>query len=105
MPHIIIIFTLLVALSSVFVSAQEMEQISGESLLNRPAAGGGSPLTCSDHLTTRVPSPIAERARLKARLLILLRESLNDDASGIVNIARENETKKLAAKLKSERSD
>jgi hypothetical protein len=29
-----------------------------------------------------------------------LRESLNDDASGIVNIARENEIKKLAGKLK-----
>ena len=96
-----ILFTLLlVALGSVLVSAQEMEQISGESLLNRPAASSGSPLTCSEHLTIRVPSPIAERAKVKARLLILLRESLNDDASGIVNIARENEIKKLAGKLK-----
>ena len=99
MPHIL--FTLLlVALSSVFVSAQEMEQISGESLLNRPAAVNGGPLTCSERLTIHVPSPIAERARLKARLLILLRESLNDDASGIVNIAPENEIKKLAGKIK-----
>lgn len=104
MPHII--FTLLlVALSSVFVSAQEMEQISGEPLVNRPAASSGSPLTCAEHLTIHVPSPIAERARIKARLLTLLRESLNDDASGIVNIARENEIKKLAAKLKSDRSN
>ena len=104
MPHII--FTLLlVALSSVFVSAQQVGQISGESLLNRPAASGRSPLTCAEHLTIRVPSPIAERAKVKARLLILLRESLNDDASGIVNIARENEIKKLAAKLKSDRSN
>ena len=99
MPHII--FTLLlVAFSSVFVSAQQMGRISGESLLNRPAAIGGSHLTCSEHLIIHVPSPIAERGKIKARLLTLLRESLNDDASGIVNIARENETKKLAAKLK-----
>ena len=99
MPHII--FTLLlVALSSVFVSAQQMGQISGELLFNRPAAISGSPLTCSEHLTIRVPSPIAEREKIKARLLMLLRESLNDDASGIVNIARENEIKKLAGKLK-----
>lgn len=104
MPHIL--FTmLLVALSSAFVSAQQVGQMSGESLLNRPAASSGSPLICSDHLTIRVPSPIVERARIKARLLILLRESLNDDASGIVNIARENEIKKLAAKLKSDRSN
>jgi hypothetical protein len=103
-PHIL--FTLLlVALSSVFVSAQEMEQISGESLPNRPAASGGSALICSEHITIRVPPPIAERAKVKARLLILLRESLNDDASGIVNTARENEIKKLAAELKSDRSN
>ncbi len=104
MPHIF--FTLLlVALSSVFVSAQQMGEISGEPLVNRPAAVSGSPLTCAEHITIHVPSPIAERAKVKARLLNLLRESLNDDASGIVNIARENEIKKLAAKLKSEPSN
>jgi hypothetical protein len=103
-PHII--FALLLAtLSSVFVSAQQAGQISGESLLNRPASSSGSPLTCSLPLTIRVPSPIVKRARIKARLLILLRESLNDDASGIVNIARENEIRKLAAKLKNDRSN
>ena len=45
---------------------------------------------------------MAERARLKARLANLLRESLLDDAKGIVNIAREKEIKKLANKLKKE---
>ena len=104
MPHILFSL-LLVAFSSVLVSAQQVGQISGESLLNRPAAISGSPLTCSERLAIHVPSPIAERAKVKARLLILLRESLNDDASGIVNIARENEIKKLAAKLKSDRSN
>jgi len=48
-----------------------------------------------------VPSTVAARARLKARLITLLRESLFDDTKGIVNIAREKEIKKLANKLKS----
>jgi len=34
-----------------------------------------------------------------------LRESLYDDAKGIVNIAREKEIKKLANKLRSSRED
>ena len=42
-----------------------------------------------------------ERAKTKARLITLLRESLFDDAKGIVNIAREREIKKLVGKLKS----
>jgi UDP-N-acetylglucosamine enolpyruvyl transferase len=44
-----------------------------------------------------------ERAKVKARLAILLGESLADDASGIVNVAREKEIKKLANKLGRER--
>jgi hypothetical protein len=40
-----------------------------------------------------------DRAKLKARLLTLLRDSLFDDAKGIVNIAREKEIRKLANKL------
>jgi hypothetical protein len=43
-----------------------------------------------------------QRARLKARLAILLRDSLYDDAKGIVNIARENEIRKLANKLRNQ---
>jgi hypothetical protein len=40
------------------------------------------------------------RAKVKARLVTLLRDSLYDDAKGIVNIAREKEIKKLANKLR-----
>ena len=66
----------------------------------------GSPVACSQPThTIYVPRPVAERAKLKARLLNLLRDSLYDDARGIVNIARENEIKKLANKLKNSRSD
>ena len=63
----------------------------------------GSSLTCSQQPphTIYVPRPVAERARVKARLLNLLRDSLFDDAKGIVNMARESEIKKLANKLKS----
>jgi hypothetical protein len=67
---------------------------------------GGS-LACSQQPlhTIYVPRPVAERAKLKARLLNLLRDSLFDDAKGIVNIARESEIRKLASKLQSGRSD
>jgi len=43
---------------------------------------------------------LADRARLKVRLVNLLRLSLFDDAKGIVNIEREKEIKQLASKLK-----
>ena len=63
----------------------------------------GSALTCSDSQKLLIPHPFAERAKLKAKLSNLLRESLYDDAKGIVNIAREKEIRELASKLKKER--
>ena len=63
----------------------------------------GSALTCSQNPPAiRVPPPLVERAKLKARLVNLLRDSLYDDAKGIVNIAREKEIRKLANKLQRE---
>jgi hypothetical protein len=65
----------------------------------------GSTVTCSQpydqpsHI--RVPQPLVEKVKLKARLVALLRDSLYDDANGVVNIAREKEIKKLANKLRS----
>jgi len=64
-----------------------------------------SALTCSQPPTIAVPRPLIERARLKARLLTLLRDSPYDDANGIVNIAREKEIRKLANRLRSDRGD
>jgi len=63
------------------------------------------PLACSpqQHQTIVVPGPLIEGAKLKARLLMLLRDSLADDTRGIVNIAREKEIRRLANKLKSSR--
>ena len=65
----------------------------------------GSALTCSPPKTIVVPMPLLERAKLRLRLSDLLRESIYDDAKGIVNIAREKEIKKLANKLKSDNGE
>lgn len=60
-----------------------------------------SGLTCSQppRETISVPRPVLERAKLKAQLANLLHSSLLDDASGIVNIKREKEIRKLANRL------
>ena len=66
----------------------------------------GSTLACSQTSTAptiRVPLPLVAQAKLKAQLATLLRDSLFDDAKGIVNIAREKEIKKLANKLAREK--
>jgi len=63
----------------------------------------GRTLTCSQPQELFISQPFAERARLKARLYNLLRESLYDDSKGVVNIAREKEIKHLASKLKDDR--
>ena len=69
----------------------------------------GSALTCTspDKQPERVtvPQPFAKRAKLKARLLNLLHESLYDDSKGIVNVTREKEISDLAKKLKDEKGD
>lgn len=97
-----VVALLVAVLAPGLVSAQGMGQLSGESQLDRTAAFVGSPLTCTQPQTIQVPRSVIERAKLKVRLLNLLRESLYDDAKGIVNIAREKEIKKLASKLKKE---
>jgi hypothetical protein len=62
----------------------------------------GSPLTCSQPSVVTLPARLAPRAKLKARLINLLRESLYDDAKGIVNIQREKEIKNIANKLRND---
>jgi len=65
----------------------------------------GSALACTQPETIRIPKPLAARAKLKARLVTILRDSLYDDAKGIVNAAREREIKNLASKLRDEKLD
>ncbi len=96
---------LLVVLTSAIAGAQVLGQVSRGTEPDLQNAFAGSTLTCSQPHTLVVPPRLVERAKLKARLLTLLRESLFDDAKGIVNIAREKEIKKLANKLRSNNSD
>jgi len=95
-----------VVLAATLAGAQVLGEVPGGPEPDLKNAFVGSPLACSQQShTIYVPRPVAERAKLKARLLNLLRDSLYDDAKGIVNIARENEIRKLASKLKSNRPD
>ncbi len=92
---------LVVVLSCALAGAQELGQLSRESQLNSMSAVVGSAESCSPVARTiQVPRAALERAIVKARLMNLLRESLNDDAKGVVNIAREKEIRKLASKLR-----
>jgi hypothetical protein len=92
-----------VVLVSAIDSAQVLEEVSREPKSDFKAALGGSPLTCFQPPTLVAPAQVAERARLKTRLLILSQDSLYDDAKGIINIAPEKEIRKLANKLKTNR--
>jgi hypothetical protein len=96
---------LALALAFAFINANVMGQASTSASADTQSSRSslvGSTLTCSETPTApkiRVPMPLVDRAKLKARLANLLRDSLYDDAQGIVNIAREKEIKKLANKL------
>ena len=94
-----------VVLASALASAQVPGGVLGGSEPDLKTAYVGSTLTCSPSYTIVVPRPLLERAKLKARLAALLRESLYDDAKGIVNMPREKEIRKLASKLRSKRDD
>jgi hypothetical protein len=70
------------------------------------AACVGSALACPLPAgTIIVPRQLLERAKTRARLMSLLRESLYDDAKGIVNIEREREIKKLADKVRNAKTE
>ena len=98
-----------IILASALAGAQVLGQASGGPEPDIQNAFVGGTLACSQQSqsprTIYVPRPVVERARLKARLLNLLRDSLFDDARGVVNIERENEIKKLANKLKNNRAE
>jgi hypothetical protein len=94
-----------VVFASAFAGAQVLGAPSGGPDSDPQNAFRGSPLACSQPIRIVVPSAIVEPEKLKIRLLNLLRDSLFDDAKGVVNIAREKEIKRLANKLKSDRTD
>jgi len=91
---------LTLALASALFSVQTTAQALRDPQPNLAAPFVGRTLTCSEPQKLLIAKPFAERAKLKVRLYNLLRESLYDDAKGIVNIGREKEIKDLASKLK-----
>jgi hypothetical protein len=97
------------ALATAVCSVQAMGQAPADSHPDFKASFLGSTLTCSsqDKQPERVsvPQPFVKRAKLKARLLNLLHQSLYDDSKGIVNVTREKEIVDLAKKLKDEKGD
>ena len=94
-----------VALACTFANAQTFREPTGGTRLGLQASFVGSNLTCTQPENIMIPRTVAARAQLKARLLNLLRESLYDDAKGIVNLGREKEIKKLASKLNARKAD
>lgn len=98
-----VVVLLAIALATAFSDSQAVAQTAGlrEPDLKTPFVG--SNLTCSQPEKLSIPRPLIERAKIKARLVTVLRESLYDDAKGIVNIARENEIKKLVSKLRDDK--
>lgn len=94
---------LTLALASAPFSVQATAQALRDPQPDLAAPFGGRTLACTEPHKLLIAKPLAERAKLKVRLYNLLRESLFDDAKGIVNIGREKEIKDLASKLKSEK--
>jgi hypothetical protein len=96
---------LFLALSIAPAGAQASAGVAG-SEPDLKASYVGSALACSlPERVIVVPRPLLERAKTRARLISLLRESLFDDAKGIVNIEQEREIKKLADKVKNAKEE
>ena len=92
-------------LASALLCAHALGQVQAASLPDNTTPFVGTALACSTPQSAEkivVPSSHATRDTMRARLLNLLRESLYDDAKGIVNITREKEIKKLANKIRKE---
>jgi hypothetical protein len=98
-------FLLLPLILSAAVAGAQVGQASRKSESNISNAISGSALSCSQPHTFAVPPSPVQNGRPKARLLVLLRDSLYDDASGVVNIAREQGIKKLANRLRNEKDE
>src|SRR5579863_3013499 len=99
MAHRWLIFTLA---SAFLLGSQTLAQTAAlvEPDIKTPFAAGNP--SCSQPEKLSIPRRLVERAKLKARLVNILRESLYDDAKGIINVARDREIRTLASKLKDE---
>jgi hypothetical protein len=91
-----ILLTVALALSSIRATAQAQQGRR----LDFVAPFAGTTLSCPQSERLLISRPFAERAKIKARLLDLLRQSLYDDAKGVVNISRDKEIRSLTSKLR-----
>ncbi|HTZ95340.1 MAG TPA: hypothetical protein VMB18_03010 [Terriglobales bacterium] len=81
-----------------------MSHVPGDALAE-PSPSFGNPLACSPAQKLQIPRSVAKRAKIKAQLMNVLRESIFDDAKGIVNLAREREIKDLVNRLTREKAE
>lgn len=65
----------------------------------------GGTLSCVQPQRLQIPRSVAKRAKLKAQLMNVLRESIFDDAKGVVNLARERQIKDLINRLTKEKAE
>lgn len=101
----IVFIVLALVFASILVNAQQMNTVSGDPQPDPKSPLTTNTLTCPQPQRLLVPGSVAKRAKLKAQLMDLLRESLYDDAKGIVNTPREKEIRKIADELKSDKRD
>jgi hypothetical protein len=95
---------ILTCLLNIPLQSQSISELQTSNPLGDEKAAflSSSTQSCSQSEKLVIPQAAATRAKLKARLVNLLRASLYDDAKGILNVAREKEIKKLAHKLTKE---
>jgi hypothetical protein len=93
-----------VAMGQVATGEVAMAHAPDESLAE-PNQSFGSGLSCVQPQRLQIPRSVARRAKIKAQLMNVLRESIFDDAKGIVNLAREREIKDLVNRLSKEKTD
>jgi len=99
-----------VAVGQLSVEQGTIGNIRGETLANPQEsfagnAFAGNVMACSQGEKLQVPKAVAKRAKLKAQLMNVLRQSIFDDAKGIVDLARERQMKDLINKLTREKAE
>lgn len=99
-----------VAVGQLGIEQGAIGHVSEEALANPQAsfagnAFAGNVAACSQGEKLQIPKAVVKRARLKAQLMNVLRQSIFDDAKGIVNLARERQIKDLVSKLSKEKAE
>ena len=93
-----------VAMGQVTTGPVAMSSMPVDSLAE-PNPSFGSAYSCVQPQKLQIPRSVARRAKVKAQLMNVLRESIFDDAKGIVNLARDREIKDLVNRLTREKPE